>query len=102
MTKENKVETFRWLFYLSLFQLLACLTLPLLLFPGQVRFSIELLVVLTVGLLFGLYFMGVSIYGLFIDKTRRTIYSVIIILISLWVIGAILTWIFIERMPYLT
>lgn len=100
--KENRVKTFRWLFYLSLFQLLACLILPVFLFPSQVRLSFELLVVLSVGLLFGLYFMGVNICGLFIDKTRRPIYGAIIILISLWVIWAILTWLFIEQMHYLT
>lgn len=99
---DNKVKTFRWLFYFSLLQLLACLVFPVFLFSSQVLLSIELLVVLTVGLLFGLYFLGVSIYGLFVDKKKRPIYIVIIILISVWAIWAVLTWLYIEHMRYLT
>jgi hypothetical protein len=99
---ENKIKTFRWLFYFSLFQLLACFIFPVFLFPIQVLLSIEILIVLTVGLLFGLYFFGVNIYGLFIDKRRSPIYIVIIIFISAWTIWAVITWLFIEHMHYLT
>ncbi len=100
--KENKIKTFRWLFYLSLFQLLICLIFPIILFPIQVLLYIEILIVLTVGLLFGLYFMGVSIYGIFIDKSRLRLYIVIIIFISVWTTWTIITWLYIEHMSYLT
>ena len=99
---ENKIKTFRWLFYLSVFQLLVCLTVPILIFPSQVLLSIEIFIALTVGLLFGLYLLGVSIYGVFIDKKRRPIYSVMIICIGVWTIWTIITWRYIEHMGYLT
>ena len=99
---DNKIKTFRWLFYISLFQLLVCFTFPIIMFPMQVLFSMELLIALTVGLLFGLYFLGVNIYGLFIDKSRRPLYIGIIIFISVWTIWTIISWLYIEHMDYLT
>jgi hypothetical protein len=102
LTEENRIKTFRWLFYMSLFQLLVCFILPVILFPIQVLLPIELFAALTVGLLFGLYFLGVNIYGIFIDKRRRTIYGVITSIISLWIIWAVYTWLFIDQMDYLT
>jgi len=99
---ENKIKTFRWFFYISLFQLLVCLIFPIILFPSQVLLYIEILVALTVGLLFGLYFMGVSIYGIFVDKSRLRLYIVIIIFIGVWTIWTIITWLYIEHMNYLT
>lgn len=102
---ENRVKTFRWLFYFSLFQLLACLSFPWLFFrmsPIRTLLAIETLNALTVGLLFGLYFLGVNIYGLFIDKRRRAVYTAIIIYICLWVIWTVVTWAYIEHMHYLT
>jgi len=99
---ENKIKTFRWLFYLSLFQLLVCFISPIILFSIQVLLYIEILIALTVGLLFGLYFLGVNIYGIFIDKRRRPIYIVMIIFISVWTIWTIITWLYIEHMYYLT
>jgi hypothetical protein len=99
---ENKIKTFRWLFYISLFQLLLCFIFPIILFPIQVLLSIELLIAHTVGLLFALYFLGVNIYGIFIDKSRLRLYIVIIIFISVWTVCTIITWLYIEYMGYLT
>lgn len=99
---ENKIKTFRWLFYISLLQLFACFIFPVILFPIQVLLYIEIFIALTVGLLFGLYFLGVNIYGIFLDKRRRTVYIVIIIFISVWTIWTIITWLYIEHMYYLT
>ena len=99
---ENKIKTFRWLFYFSLFQLLACFMLPVILFRVQALLYIELFIALTVGLLFGLFFLGVNIYGIFIDKIRRPLYIVIIIFISAWTVWTIITWLYIEHMYYLT
>ena len=98
----NKIKTFRWLFYLSLFQLLVCLSIPIIMFPSQVRLIMEALNVLTVGLLFGLFFLGVNIYGILVDKKRRTIYKAIIFFICVWTLWAIITWLYIEHMDYLT
>ena len=97
----NKIKTFRWLFYISLLQLLACFIFPAILFPVQALY-IELFIALTVGLLFGLYFLGVNIYGIFIDRRRRKVYILITIFIGLWTIWTIITWIYIEHMYYLT
>lgn len=102
VTNETRTKTFRWLFYISLFQLLACFIFPVIVFPKQVLFHIEMLNALTVGLLFGIYFLGVNIYGVFIDKRRRPIYVVIITFIGLWTLWTIITWLYIEHMRYLT
>lgn len=99
---ESQIKTFRWLFFISLFQLLACFIFPVILFPIQVLLYIEILNALTVGLLFGLYFLGVNIYGILIDKRRRRIYIVTIIFISVWTIWTIISWLYIEHMYYLT
>jgi hypothetical protein len=102
LIKENRIKTFRWLFYMSFFQLLLCFIIPVSLFPIQVLLPIEAFIALTVGLLFGLYSLGVNIYGIFIDRRRRTLYVVITAIISLWIIWAVFTWLFIDHMHYLT
>jgi len=98
---QNKIKTFRWLFYISLLQLLACFIFPVILFPVQALY-IEIFIALTVGLLFGLYFLGVNIYGIFVDKRRCPVYIAIIIFVSVWTIWTIITWLYIEHMYYLT
>jgi hypothetical protein len=102
VTNETRIKTFRWLFYISLFQLLACFIFPVIMFPKQILFYMEMLNALTVGLLFGLYFLGVNIYGILVDKTRRPIYMAVIIFISAWTIWTIITWLYIEHMYFLT
>jgi hypothetical protein len=102
VSDETKIRTFRWLFYISLFQLLACLLFPVIMFPRQILFSIEMLNGLTVALLFGLYFLGVNMYGIFIDKRRRPIYMAIVVFISMWTVWAMVTWLYIQHMYYLT
>jgi hypothetical protein len=101
VSNENKIKTFRWLFYISLFQLIVCIIFPALIFPGKVLLIIEALIALTMGLLFALYFLGVNIYGFIIDKSRRPIYIALIIFIGLWTIWSIITWTYIEHMHYL-
>ena len=81
---------------------MVCLIVPTIIFPIQVLLYIEILNTLTVGLLFGLYLVGVSIYGVFIDKSRLPVYIVIIIFISAWTVWTIITWLYIEHMYYLT
>jgi hypothetical protein len=102
LEKENRIKTFHWLFYLSLFQLLGCFALPAAVFPGHVLLSIEMFIALTVGLVFGMYFLGVNIYGIFIDRKRRVVYVALAIIMSLWFIWAVVSWLFIDRMHYLT
>ena len=102
---RNRVKAFRWLFYFSLIQLLACFAFPLLFFrirEIKALLAIEHLNALTVGLLFGLYFLAVNIYGLFADRERRYLYVPIIVYISLWVVWAVFTWSYIEQIWYLT
>lgn len=101
-TKDYRIKTFRWLFYMSLFQLLACLTIPIVLMPIHALLVVEILIALTIGLLFGLYLMGVCIYGIFVDKRRFRLYVVIVFFVSVWAIWSIITWLYIEHMSYLT
>jgi len=98
----NKIKTFRWLFYMSLFQLLMCLIFPIIIFPIHIILYIEILNALTVALLFGLYLMGVCVYGIYVDKSRIRLYIAVVIFVSLWTIWAIISWCFIEHMLYLT
>ena len=99
---QNKIKTFRWLFYISLFQLLVCFAVPIILMPIHSLLIIEILIALTIGLLFGLYFMGVCIYGIFVDKSRRRLYIAIVSFVGVWTIWSIITWSYIEHMSYLT
>ena len=99
---ENRIKAARWLFYISLFQLLACFAFPAIMFPARVLFTIELLNALTVGMLFGLYFLAVNIYGLVVDRNRRSLYLTIIVLLCVWAVWTAITWRYIERMSYLT
>jgi len=99
---EYRTKTCRWLFYLSLFPLLMCFIVPAILFPGPSLFTIEVLIAMTIGLLFGLYLMGVSIYGIFVDKSRLRLYMSIVVLVSLWTLWSVISWSHIEKMRYLT
>jgi hypothetical protein len=99
---EIRIKAFQWLFRLSLFQLIVCFLLPLILFPGQSLLPIELFIALTVGVVFGIYFWGVNIYGIFIDGKRRVVYVVLAIIMSLWFIWVVVSWLFIDQMHYLT
>lgn len=99
---ESRIKAARWLFYLGLFQLLACFAFPAIMFPARVLFTLELLNALTVGMLFGLYFLAVNIYGFIVDRKRRSMYLTIMTLICIWAVWTVITWRYIERMSYLT
>jgi hypothetical protein len=60
-----------------------------------------MLAVLTVGVLFALFFLGVNIYGFFVDKHRKQLYIIMIVLMSAWVLWAVISWKYIEYMDYL-
>ncbi|MFC2173521.1 hypothetical protein ACFLU6_12940 [Acidobacteriota bacterium] len=98
---ENKIRTCRWLFYISLLQLLVFFLVPVFIYPAEYLLYMEILAALTLGLIFGLYFLGVNIYGFFVDRSRRALYTAFIVLIVLWAAWAVISWLFIERMNYL-
>jgi hypothetical protein len=98
---DYKVKTFRWLFYMSLFQLFVFFLVPTLMVPLKILLSLEILAALTVGVLIALFFLGVNIYGLFVDKRRKKLYTVIIIFMTAWVLWAFISWLYIEYMDYL-
>jgi hypothetical protein len=100
---NNKVKTFRWLFYMSLLPIIFLFIFPIVVFPIPLKIilSLELLAALTVGVLFALFFLGINIYGLFADKYRKRLYIVMIVLMSAWVLWAVISWKYIEYMDYL-
>ena len=96
-----KIKTLRWLFYFSLFQILAFFAFPAIVFPRQVVIDMECLAALTFGILFAVYSLSVNIYGLFIDKKRKLLYLIMTVLTGGWILWAIITWTYIEHMDYL-
>jgi len=98
---DQKVKTFRWLFYLSLFQLIIFFVVPSLMVPLRILIHLEILAALTVGVLFALYFLGVNVYGLFVDKRRKKLYIGIILFLTAWIMWAFISWLYIEHMDYL-
>lgn len=96
-----KVKTFRWLFYISLFQLFVFFLVPSIMVPLEILLYLEILSALTVGVLFALFFLGVNLYGLYIDKRRKKLYIGIIIFLTAWILWAFISWLYIEHMDYL-
>jgi hypothetical protein len=101
VTSENKIKTYRWFFYISLLQLLAFFVVPALVFPIGLVLHIEIISALTLGLVVALFFLLVNVCGLYIDKSRRSLYVSMLIIIGLWFLWAVISWSFIERMDYL-
>jgi len=61
----------------------------------------EIMAALTVGVLFALFSLIVNIYGLVIDKGRKPLYIVMTVVMSSWILWAVITWLCIEHMDYL-
>jgi hypothetical protein len=101
LARENRIKTCRWLFYISLLQLLVFFLVPAFIYPARLLLYLEIMAALTLGLIIGLYFLGVNIYGFFVDRSRRALYTAFIVLIGLWMAWAVISWLFIERMDYL-
>ena len=99
--QDYKVKTYRWLFYLSLFQLFVFFLVPSLMVPLRILIYLEILAALTVGVLFAFFFLGINIYGLIVDKRRKKLYIVIIIFLTAWILWAFISWLYIEHMDYL-
>jgi hypothetical protein len=88
---------------MSLLPIIFLFIVPIIVFPIPMKIilSLEILAALTVGVLFALFFLGVNIYGLFADKYRKQLYIIMIVLMSAWVVWAIISWTYIEYMDYL-
>ncbi len=98
---DNKTKTFRWYFYIALTQFLMYFIVPIIIFPGKVIKDIEIISSLTLGTLVGLFFGLVNLLGLFYDRQRRVLYITLVFLIASYLVWAIVSWSFIERMDYL-
>lgn len=96
-----KIKTIRWLFYISSLQLLVFFTVPVLIYPAQFLLYMEILAALTVGVIFGLFFLFVNIYGMFVDRSRKRLYIIMTILMGCWIVWAVVSWLYIEYMDYL-
>jgi hypothetical protein len=99
-TKDN-IKMFRWLFCLSLFPILVLILVPVLMVPLKILPYLEMLAALTVGVLFAAYFLSVNILGFFADKQRKRLYIGMIVLMSAWILWAVISWAYIEHMDYL-
>ena len=88
---------------MSIVPLVCLLTFPLFIFrfPVHVIFRLELLGMLTVGVLFAFFFLGISIYGFITDKRRRRLYISTIVLMTVWLLWSVISWTYIENMDYL-
>ena len=98
---HNRIKTFRLYFYIALTQLLMYFIVPLLIFPGKVIKDIEIISALTLGTLVGIFFGLVNIIGFVMDKSRRTLYVIMLFIIALYLTWVIISWASIEKMDYL-
>lgn len=101
ITAENRIKTFRWLFYMNLFQLLVFFGVPVYGFPWSYVPDMLMLAALTFGTVFATFSLLVSVYGLLVDQARRRWYIVMIALMSGWLIWAAVSWLYIEHMDYI-
>ena len=101
ITPENRIKTFRWLFYMNLFQLLVFIGVPVYGFPWRYVPDMLMLAALTVGTIFATFSLLVNIYGLSVDKARKRLYVVMVVLMSGWLVWAAISWLYIEHMDYI-
>jgi lipopolysaccharide export LptBFGC system permease protein LptF len=103
VSKTDKIKIFRWLFYMSTAPIVCLFVFPIIVFPVpmKIKFSLEVLGALTVGVLFAFFFLGVNVYGYFVDKQRKPLYIVMLFLMSGWLLWAIISWKYIQYMDYL-
>jgi hypothetical protein len=98
---ENKIKTYRWFFYISSIQLLSFFMVPAFVFPGKFVLHIEFISALTLGLVVAQFYLLVNICGLFVDKSRRLLYLLMIIFVGLLFLWAAISWSYIEHMDYI-
>lgn len=99
--EANKTKTARWLFYIALFQFSVYFAIPAIQFPAGYIIYLEILSMLTVGVIFAAFFLAVNIYCLINDKQRKPLYVSMISLMCAWLLWTIITWTHIEHMDYL-
>ena len=99
--QRDRIRACRWLFYTGLFQTAMFFIVPVFIFPARVITYLEILAAMTLGVIFALFFLGVNIYGYFIDKGRRWLYLSLAVILSLWIVWAAVSWAYIEHMDYL-
>jgi drug/metabolite transporter (DMT)-like permease len=100
-TSESRVKIYRWYYYLALTQFLLYFMVPMLIFPGRVIKDIEVISALTLGLLLGLFFLLVSVLGLFLDRKRRARYIASASVIAVYFLCAFVSWSYIEHLDFL-
>ena len=98
---DYRIVTYRWVFYISLSQLVAFFAVPALIVPSRYVLHILIIAALTLGLIVALFFLMVNIFGVFMDKIRRPLYISLIIFSLLWLLWALISWSYIEHMDYI-
>ncbi|UCC43785.1 MAG: hypothetical protein JSU65_11775, partial [Candidatus Zixiibacteriota bacterium] len=74
---------------------------PIFMFPPKYVLYLEILAAMTVGIIFALYFLAVNMYGLRVDKARRKLHAVMVVLTAGWIMWAFISWLYIAHMTYL-
>ncbi|HUU44941.1 MAG TPA: hypothetical protein VM118_04345 [Acidobacteriota bacterium] len=98
---DIRVKTARWLFYLSLVQVVGFFVVPGFIFPVKYLLYLEILAALTLGVFIALFFLAVNAWCLLIDRKRSVLYTTMIAISGGWIAWAIISWLFIEHMDYL-
>ncbi len=99
---SKRIKAARWLFYGSTFQITMFLLIPLIDIHNPARWTMGLLAMLTVGILFAAQYLGVNIYCFIRDKQRSVLYIILAVVMFAWLLWATITWKFIQHMTYLT
>ena len=99
--KYNRIKIFRLYYYIALTQLLMYFIVPLLIFPGKIIKDIEIVSALSFGTLVGIFFGLVNMIGYVLDKSRRTLYIIMISLMVMYLAWATISWLYIEHMEYI-
>jgi hypothetical protein len=98
---ETRVKTYRWYYYIALTQFLLYFIVPIIIFPGRIIKNVEVISALTFGTVIGLFFLLVSLLGLFLDKERRVVYVVSILFVVIYLTGVTYSWLYLERLDFL-
>ena len=96
-----RIRTARWLFYLSLAQVVGFFVVPGFIFPVKYLLYLEILATLTLGVFIALFFLAVNAWCLFVDRGRSALYTAMIAISAGWITWAVISWLFIEHMDYL-
>ena len=98
---EARVKTYRWYYYIALTQLMLYFIVPIIIFPGRIVKDVEVISALTLGPVVGLFFLLVSLLGMFLDRERRIAYVVSVSLIAIYLTGVTYSWLYLEQLDFL-